>query len=81
MATCLIESVGLSADCAICYAAFVGCFYSECTAICMHGDGGGSDDPGYYPDCGCEACLEWIGCDCTGDLASACDGHASEVKP
>jgi hypothetical protein len=62
-ALCLIANTGVSADCAVCQSAMVGCmFWGECTASC--GTAPNSEE--------CDNCLEWIGCDCTGDLASAC---------
>jgi len=78
-ALCLIANTDVSADCAICYGGILGCmFWGECTASC-----------GTAPDSEeCDNCLEWIGCDCTGDLASACppsgtmfDVGAFEVQP
>jgi hypothetical protein len=89
-ALCLIGSTDVSADCAICYGAIRGCMFGgECTAICTAGGFAvQKDGPETCPECGCESCLEWIGCDCTGDLASACDTGGSmrdvgafEVQP
>lgn len=82
-ALCLIGSTDVSADCAICYGAILGCMFGgECTAACTAGGFAvQKDGPEACPECGCESCLEWIGCDCTGDLPSACDpgGSMSDV--
>lgn len=59
-ALCLIGNTDVSADCVICYA---GCMFgSECTAPCRTAPH--SEE--------CANCLAFIGCDCLGDLASAC---------
>lgn len=66
-APCLVESTGISVDCASCYGAVVHCVFENCFGVCVAGT-----DPEE-----CDACKAGHGCDtpfadCTGDLESAC---------
>lgn len=74
------EPPGLSADCADCFGAQVGCVVDECTlggdGSCLPPDFGGDFGPG-TPEC--DACIAASGCpesfdSCGGDLSTACVG-------
>jgi hypothetical protein len=68
-AACLVEDTGVSAACASCYGASVGCILVNCIGEC-----GVAPDSQECADCQVENGCDVLQDDCTGDLETGCAG-------